>query len=363
MSIVLILCLFSQASFAKEPSQVCLKLSSIPVVTFIVPDYENSPFWSTLGNLAIKASEDLNIDLRFHLIPNENRSRFNYADKIEKILIKNKGTDYLVAPFLTGSEKRIMALTEKYGVNFLSYNSPLNTAVKEAIGLPRAIHLHWLGHISPDDEQVGYDAAQLLAEQRQNKPTRLIAINGGRHSAVAKMRFKGLRRKLAEDNQLTLLQGVNTDWSFAQGEDKASQLFQRYQDIHGIWSASDSLAIASLQQWHNLFPDTPPPTIVGIDWTKEIATHIKNNQVLASFGGHVFEGVWLLALIKDHYLGLDFFDENKGIVNYRLRAADKSNVGLLSNIGQINKDLSLLSKCLSGKNSNYEFDAMALMSQ
>ena len=33
----------------------------------------------------------------------------------------------------------------------------------------RAIHLHWLGHISPDDEQVGYDAAQLLAEQRQNK--------------------------------------------------------------------------------------------------------------------------------------------------------------------------------------------------
>ena len=314
----------------------------------------------------------MGIDLRFAPISDHNRSRFNYAEKIETFLLSHQPTDYLVAPFLSGSETKLLALVNKHKINFISYNSPITNDIQKQTGLPRTPNKYWLAHVSPDDEQVGYDMAKQLyqSHHKADRKLKLVAVNGGKQSEVAKQRAKGLYRYLAENNDVDLLQMIHTGWSPDHAKTLAKQMFTRFNHYDAIWAASDALAIAT----YHTIPDeqrAQQVDIVSIDWTKEVASLIEDNKVLASYGGHVLEGIWILILIKDHFHGIDFYfnptdqhiHQGNGIINYQLAAIKRDKVDLLSNIKQLKPNLASLSKCLSGQNKAYQFDIKALLTQ
>jgi len=361
--LLIYLLLVSNIALSEALNNLCRNLEQKPVVTFIVPDFEASPFWVKLGALTQKASKDLSIDLRFHLIPNENRSRFNYDKKIETILLNNPETNYLVAPFLSGAEERMMALIEKRQIKFISYNSPLTNSVKQRIGLPRKEHPLWLAHVSPDDERVGYDVAQMILNSLTDQPIKMVAINGSRDSAVANMRLRGLRQAIEENNNIELLQIVDTDWSYNQSAEKTMQLLQRYKGLNAVWTASDSMAIGVIEQWQALNKRGAPPLVAGIDWTQEMIPYIQRKEVLASFGGHIFEGAWIMVLIKDHFHGLDFYNENSGVIHYPMKPLTANNIDLLANINDLNRSFDTNSKCMNKHVTRYAFDALHLISK
>ena len=107
-----------------------------------------------------------------------------------------------------------MLLIVIFGETSLIYLSfPAN---ESTLGRPRDNNSYWIGHILPDDQQLGYDATDFLLTHN-NKPSEqltLLAINGSRECEVAAMRACGLIKRLNENKAVSLLQILYTDWTF-----------------------------------------------------------------------------------------------------------------------------------------------------
>jgi len=349
---------------ATEPTGTCAKNLKAPIVHLIVPDFVDSLFWSNYVNLTKIASEQYNIDLNVFYINRNDRSRFNFAKKIERIISTSKRPDYIISIFLSHSEKSIIALAAKHQLKFFSINSPFSERVESTLGKPREKDSFWIGHISPDDQQVGYDVANFLLSNRDDFKGQLslLAINGSRESEVADMRSKGLIKRVNETEDVSLLQIIYTDWSFQQGKEKVNKLLKRFKDIKLIWSASDILTVAARQEFDLLNLDkTLQPSFASIDWSPQIVPLLKNEKVAVSFGGHFFEGAWLLGLLFDHFNGLDFYNELGSVISYPLQPVTAENADLILSIENKKFDFKQLSKCLTPAKKTYSFDAMLLL--
>ncbi len=347
-----------------ESIGTCAKNLKAPVIHLIVPDFVDSHFWSNYVNLTKIASKQYEIDLNVYYIDRLERSRFNFANKIEQIISTSKRPDYIISFFLSHSEKSIIALANKHQLKFFSINSPFSERVESTLGRPREKDSFWIGHISPDDQQVGYDVANFLLSNRDsfNEQLSLLAINGSRESEVAEMRSKGLIKRINETEDVSLLQIIYTDWSFQQGKEKVNKLLKRFNDIKLVWSASDVLTVAARQEFDLLDLDiTQQPTFASIDWSPQIVPLLKNEKVAVSFGGHFFEGAWLLGLIFDHFNGLDFYNELGSVISYPLQPVTAGNSDLILSIEGKNFDFKQLSKCLTPAKKTYSFDAMLLL--
>lgn len=334
-----------------------------PVVTFILPD-QNATFWKNLVQLTEAANKQFELDLRFHFIDVLQRDRFNYDKIIDNILSQNGTTDYLVVPFLVQTEQKILSVASKHGVKLLTYNSPLSESVRAAVGEPRQPTKNWIAHISPDDEQVGYDMAEQLITGSNISEGRIqiLALSGNRDSEVAEMRNAGLLRKMQESRNVRLLQLLSTDWTYAQSREKAEALLKRFEQIDAIWTASDEIAAAVLDELQHSQPgrNTTMP-VTSVDWSPRVVPYLKNNEMMSSYGGHVFEGAWLLALIYDYAHQLDFYPQTGAVIHYRLQGLDTKDADILSSLIDSNIDYKSLSKCLSGNFAPYKFNALELL--
>jgi ABC-type sugar transport system substrate-binding protein len=361
---ILILAAIGAAYGTTELNQ-CTAPQHRPVVIFILPD-QNAPFWENLVQLTEQANKQFNLDLRFYFIDVLQRDRFNYDKIIDNILSQNDTTDYLVVPFLVQTEQKILSVASKHGIKLLTFNSPLSERVRATVGEPRQPNRNWIAHISPDDEQAGYDMAEQLIRHSNVAADNLkiLAISGNRDSEVAEMRNAGLLRKISESKNVRLLQLLSTDWTYAQSREKAKALLKRFKHIDAIWAASDEIAAAVLDELHQSQPGKNTSiAVTSVDWSPRIVPYLKNDEMMSSYGGHVFEGAWLLALIYDYAHQLDFYPQTGAVIHYRLQGMDTKDAELLSNLVDSAVDYKSLSKCLSGNFAPYTFDALELLQQ
>jgi len=357
---------FSQSKYS------CITPLKTPIVSLIIPDYKNSFFWSYLVKIAISSSKQLNINLRIHYIDAAFRSSFNYAQIIDQILLKEERTkgkpDYVVSYFLGHTQKKVLDVLAKHQIKLFSYNSPIPANITKIIGLPRERYKNWIGHIAPDEINVGYQLADTLIQQHQalaesvGKPVRLIGITGSRDSAVAQMRVQGLQQRVNESPEVKLLQVLHTDWTYQQTKKRGAMLLNRFENIDVIWSASDLMAIAMIDNLKNSEQKSLNSiTIGGIDWMKKTVPYLKNNEIQVSYGGHFFEPAWLLGMIYDHFNNLDFEKDPSVVVNYNLSPIFAENAKLLSIDNVDNINFKAMSKCLTPATKHYQFNAMKLL--
>jgi len=358
---ILIACLCFSSTLARaNPS--CQINQQSPKVAFIVPTSGKHEFFDRLVELTQAASKQLNIQLRLHLYDEPQYNRFYYAQYIDNVLKAENDNDYLISLFYSQTEKKVMDIVEKHNIRFFSFNSPLSNNVIKLLGKPREKTANWIGHLSPNDEQAGYDLAKHLIDKSEQKAISMLAINGSRNSEVGKMRAQGLVRKVSENNEITLLQLLHTDWTYQQARDKTALILQRYQDIDVIWSASDSLARGVIDEIEHTNPTLLNNIITGsIDWSPQVVPYLKNNKVTASYGGHIFEGAWLMALIYDHFNGLDFQNELGAVIHDNLLPITKENAELIIKTDNDNINFKQLSKCLTPSTTKYNFNPLALL--
>ena len=362
--LTLILCITPLSSGFAVVATTCATTLKAPVVQLIIPDFADSSFWSNFVTITRMASAQYNIDLRIHFINRTERSRFNYAQKIDHVLTKEKKSDYLVSIFLTHTEQSVVDVAAKHQVKLFSFNSPFSLRVKSVLGNPRENSDFWIGHISPNDILVGYEMADFLLSDNKsnNTPLSLFAINGNRESEVAVLRTKGLMQRINENDAVSLLQILYSDWSYQQARDKMHKMLKRFKSMDLIWSASDVLTLAVLDEINRLSKeDMRQPKIASIDWSPKIVSRLKSREVAVSYGGHVFEGAWLLAMIYDHFNGLDFYSELGDVVSYPLQPITADNADLILSIEKTKFNFLPLSKCLTPSLKVYSFDAMTLL--
>lgn len=340
-----------------------------PQILFIVPDGDSNPFWNKSIKFMQAVAKSLNIGYESHLFSDLDRNRFLIVDAIRKQLVHPNKPHMIVTTFAFMAEKEILEMLEKQKTPFITINTTLTSRVIKEVGLPREKYKYWLGHIAPDDIQVGEQLAKYLIEHVPDTEKTMIGLGGLKIHSAGKLRTIGLNSAVINNEKLTFIQSVRTDWSVSDGKIKTKQLLERHDEsnVNLIWAAGDALvegALMAIDQF-NHFHAGENIWLGGVDWRDNNIEYIKNGQQFVSLGGHFIEGGIATIMLYDYINGIDFKDDTGVIINTPLYPMTKSNVDKLAvNIktafwSKIN--FSLLSKKANPKLLHYDFSVPKLL--
>jgi ABC-type xylose transport system substrate-binding protein len=335
-------------------------------VAFISPDPEVEGFWMLYKNVMLSAAKDLNIELEVVHSPNVNR--FDHYDRVESVFSREDKPDYLVTLFLRNTSHKMLQAIEKSGIRFFATNSDIPDNVRQFIGRPRQIFKSWIGHARPDDYQAGELLAKtLLSQHRQasgSDPVNIIAVTGARDSDVTFMRNAGLKSAVEGESGVVLQQLLFTDWQYQTAYDYVNQLLSRYPQTQVIWCANDEIATAFIdaQKARGL---SRTLLVGGIDWSYRGIGRFREGEMATSVGGHFIEGGLILALLRDHFDGVDFNDAPGTELMFHMNALNDDNIDFIESIVMKNNwqqlDFSLLSKSLQGHREPWHNNYLQLM--
>jgi len=340
---------FSHASVMPE-FQCKFPLKS-PEVLFLVPDDRPNLYWDSAVKFAKQASQQLGINLRIHAFDGTLHGVHAFPKELDQLLNRIDKPDYVVSFLWEKQEKRVIEVFKKHKITFFTTDFTINDKLVGLVGKPRQKNKNWIGHLAADDYQVGYDIMSFLIDEYpkkiDKKPT-LLAITGSHGNDSSAEKLRGLLTKVKESEDVHLLQYVYSDWTSAHGEYLTDKLLKRYKTVDMIWSASDNMTTGIVKALNKsaLTPDNE--VIVGsVDWSPEVISLIKESKVMVSFGGHIFNTAYILALILDYHNDYDFEPALGTIIKTNLYPASKKSVDLLTEEKFLSLNFSLLSKCLS----------------
>jgi len=339
---------FSYASVIPD-FQCKLPLKS-PEVLFLVPDDRPNLYWDSAVKFAKQASQQLGIKLRIHAFEG-GRGVQSFTNDLEKLLNHIDKPDYVVSFLWQKREKKVIELFKRHDIKFITTDFTINDKLIGLVGEPRQKYKNWIGHLAADDYQVGYDIMSFLIDEYpkkiDKKPT-LLAITGSHGNDSSSEKLRGVLTKVKESGDVELLQYVYSDWTSAHGEYLTDKLLKRYKTVDMIWSASDIMTVGIVKALNksSLTPDNE--VMVGsVDWSPEVISLIKESKVTVSFGGHILNTAYILALILDYHNGYDFEPALGTIIKTNLYPVSKKSIDILTEKNFSSLNFSLLSKCLS----------------
>ena len=285
-----------------SPSRAVTISETPSVVFFLAIDDTENPWSKNVRAFAEAAAHDLNIDLEI-LISGARREEIRRS--VHERINSSSPPDYVLFINHNGLGEELLRYFDENSIYTYLFIAGLSDAEYARVGRPGEDLKYWLGEIVPDDMKAGYDLAKHLivsARKRANAPNKhvnLLAFTGSYSSTIANERVRGLKKAIAEDGNATLLQTVSARWIGSVASSKYKWLRKRYPDVDVVWSATDQMATAILNE------DTPNgrPVIGGMDWTEEARLEIGRNRMDASMGGHFVDVAYALSAIAEHASG------------------------------------------------------------
>ncbi len=322
-----------------------------PEVLFLIPAPTPNLFWDSAIKSAKNASLQLGIKLTVHHLDESEVGVHQFPQALNQLLTHKYNPDYVISFVWLGSLVEVLEISKKHNIKLFTTDFTINEKLLKMVGKPREKYKHWIGHLAGDGYQVGYDLASVLIDkstQHQLEKLTMVAITGKRDSEVSEQRLNGLLARVYQSDRVELLQYVYSDWTPEQGEYLTEQLFKRYHAIDIIWSASDNMTIGIVKALNKRFIQSDNHVLVGsIDWSHEVAALIKKSQVTVSFGGHILNSAYILALIVDYHNGYDFQLTRGTIITTKLYPLSKESIDNLTDEKLSTLDFSLLSQCFS----------------
>ncbi|WP_134112282.1 ABC transporter substrate-binding protein [Hypnocyclicus thermotrophus] len=298
-----------------------------------------------------------------------------YPDKTGRTIIKelaineieNDKPDYLILPFLVNISKEILDCAEKNKVYTFAFNSDIPERDKNVIGKVGEKYKYWIGHIYPDDEYAGYILAKELINEAKkrnyDKKINIIGLSGSFDSSVANNRNKGLKKAVREENNTIINQIFYTNWKYSEAYLKTSILINRYPETNIIWGAGDFIALGGYNSIKKINPKKINNIIFGgIDWSNIGLEATDTGIFTTTVGGHFFEGVLVLIMIKDHSMGIDI---GKFPIKTKMKIITKENINyyreLISYDNFKKLNIKKLSKYYNPKLKEYNFDIIEVL--
>jgi ribose transport system substrate-binding protein len=154
--------------------------------------------------------------------------------------------------------------------------------------LPVTDYDQWISHITYDGVESGKLIGDALAEAIGGEGG-IIALQGILDTAAAKDRFAGLEESLAENPGVTLLDEQTANFSRQEALDATKQLLTKHgDDIKGIWTANDDMALGALEALKQAGRDGDV-AVVGIDAVPDALTAIEGGTMTATVSS---DGPW-----------------------------------------------------------------------
>jgi ABC-type sugar transport system substrate-binding protein len=332
-----------------------------PKVTFFVQADPGFHFWDSEVLFATAMAETHQFDLDVVHTPRIYRNRFNVVNFVEGYLDSLPTyPDLVVTSFWLGSEHKMLSMLDKKQIPSITINSNISVEQLSMLGQPREKFPLWLGHISPDDVNVGEQLGLLLIEQVKKEKkclskkckVDLFAITGLNYSAVSLQRIAGLKKAVESDRWSALLNVVYGNWKREAVASMMNTITTRHPHIDAYWVASDIMAYGIQDGLEEINKALPVDTLVGsIDWSPPTVNEIRKGHIDFSLGGHFMEAGWALMLYADYLAGFDFADSLGTVINVPMSLLSKDNVdtlgAFLSTPKWTSDNLSLYSKALN----------------
>jgi ribose transport system substrate-binding protein len=138
----------------------------------------------------------------------------------------------------------------------------------------------WVANVAFDGKWVGYTMAKTLFDAMGGEGN-IIELHGQLDSSADKDRSEGLKKALSEYPQIKVLDSQSGDFVRAEGLSITKTLITKYgNDINGIWSSNDDMALGALQALETAGMNDVK--ITGTDAVPEALDAIRSGKMLAT---------------------------------------------------------------------------------
>ena len=276
-------------------------------VALFTPRSAQDAFWGPAEAFAKATEQQLNIVISVYY------SRDSRKRMLENLLqAKEDGVDAVIFPNFKRNAYEMIRSAERLQLPVFLLNADITDKNRSLIGEPQQKYKYWLASLIPADESAGYllgksliKRARELELQNSDGKVNIVAINGTLADSPAIDRLKGLKRAVADDGNVEILQSVHSYWRQDTARYQANRLFQRFPVIHVYWAASDLIAIGINEALSKQQQVQEKDYVTGgIDWSEEGIKAIKEHRIYTSIGGHFMDAAWAVLMLHDYFNGI-----------------------------------------------------------
>lgn len=279
-------------------------------IAFLTTDPAGThPFWNRTIAVMEAAAEDLGVDL----IVSYSKSN-TYSNRKDAIaMLERTRPDYFLTGYWPGSTEHVLAKTAELGVNVIVFNSGAMGDQQADVGPPRGRYRHWLGQLTPDDRQAGYDLADALitrARAATGGKVQIVGVGGIGNSTSDLERRLGLEQRVEQDADAVLDRFLYAEWSQSVARETLTDILEPDTPVSVLWCASDAMALGALEAARAVNKKPGRDIFIGgIGGLEKTAEAVAAGDMQITLGGHFLEGAWALILAHDHHRGHDFADD------------------------------------------------------
>jgi len=287
----------------KTPTNPPPELNGInrPLHVVLMINEPLNDFWRLSKQAALQAAKELNIVLN---VIELNNNPLHPIRALSALVNSSQKPDAVLFSNMKNTGKAVLDLLEKHHVHSIIYDNGFSP--KEGIGQPGERYNYWLGQITVDN----YNASQRLTHELIEKaldlypdqqPISMIALDGDAISQTNAQRLLGMFDALVDQSgRVDLKQIFNTRYNPKHAYNALLIAKQRYPELRLIWAANDDMALAAIEAAKSIGLEPGKDIlIIGFDLTPKAQAHIKQGELLNSYGGHYLAASWALVYLKD----------------------------------------------------------------
>ena len=282
--------------------------------TFINPGKSDERFWVSVSDFMAAAAKSLDIQLEVLYAERDHVRALELARVVAQREVR---PDYLIIVNEKLAAGEMLKVADKAAIKtFLLLNKFEGEQAAE-FGMPRQKYRHWIGSLTPDNENAGAITASALIDRARSAKQphgddklQLIAIAGDRSTPASVQRIAGLRNILSKNPDIHMTQLIYGDWAQERTREQMAQLLKRHPQTTAVWAANDLMAFGAMEAaeaagrkvGHDIF-------FSGINNSPAAMSAVLDGRLSALGAGHFTAGGWALVMLYDYHRGRDFSEE------------------------------------------------------
>ncbi len=297
-------------------------------VLFINPGFAERGFWKSVSDTMLAAAN--NLGFRLTVVSADRKWPLMVSRGLEAIETTNP--DYVIIVNENQQAPRLMEAAEAQGIPMLLLLNSLTEEQEKTLGTPRTAFKYWIGSITPDNANAGYEMAKSLeaaAQKSGNKtgPVTLMTLAGDFKTPASIDRLAGLDQALKESKRLKEIRRLTVNWSEQEAYQRTA-IMARQTAVDTVWAANDPIAVGAVRalREQNLEPGRDF-FVAGLNWSTEAVDMVRRGEMTLTHGGHFLAGAYAMVMLYDYDLGRDFAEIDKHI-RFPMSAIDKDNADL-----------------------------------
>jgi ABC-type sugar transport system substrate-binding protein len=355
---------FASASFLAVATPSLAQTQQPPRVVFLNPgepfDRGAGPYWSLVAQSMTAAAKSLG--MRLEVLYGE-RDRVLMMRQAQEVASRSDQPDYIIIVNEKSAAPQMLRMFANSSARVLLLHNDLSQEQRREIGNEREKIANWIGTVTSDARHAGYILMEYLYHCLGSPEPRIIGITGDPNTPVSMERAQGVEDYVASAGRGRINQLVFGDWSYADGEQKATVLLSRYPDTNIIWAANDSMALGALRA---VKARGLSVLVGGMGGWPDALSSVAEGGLTATAAGNFLVGPLAIILLYDYGHGSDFAMHGGVAQQIQYLIVSPENVAryesvLMRRIDSV--DFSQYSKALHPRPGPYDFNLKDLVDQ